>query len=73
MRSDIREKIFFVLENSNKLVRAKLADEATFEDLGFDSLDTVELIVAFEEHIGIDLSDDVVQNNLRNGTTCLYP
>lgn len=63
----MREKVFFVLENSNKLVRSKLADEATFEDLGFDSLDTVELIVAFEEHIGIDLSDDVVQNNLKNG------
>ena len=39
------------------------ADEVTpdasfVEDLGADSLDTVELIMAFEEEFGIEISDD---------------
>ena len=33
--------------------------EASFvEDLGADSLDTVELIMAFEEEFGVEISDD---------------
>jgi acyl carrier protein len=39
------------------------ADEVTLEasfveDLGADSLDTVELIMAFEEEFGVEISDD---------------
>jgi acyl carrier protein len=36
----------------------KLNREATFEDLGFDSLDGVELVVAMEEHFGFDISNE---------------
>jgi acyl carrier protein len=33
-------------------------DAAFVEDLGADSLDTVELIMAFEEEFGVEISDD---------------
>lgn len=33
-------------------------DASFVEDLGADSLDTVELIMAFEEEFGIEISDD---------------
>ena len=37
----------------------EVALEASFvEDLGADSLDTVELIMAFEEEFGVEISDD---------------
>jgi acyl carrier protein len=37
----------------------KVTDEAAFvEDLGADSLDTVELVMAFEEEFGIDIPDE---------------
>ncbi len=37
----------------------EVAPEASFvEDLGADSLDTVELIMAFEEEFGVEISDD---------------
>jgi acyl carrier protein len=37
----------------------EVAAEASFvEDLGADSLDTVELIMAFEEEFGVEISDD---------------
>jgi len=34
--------------------------ETTFEDLGFDSLDKVDLMMQVEEKFGITLGDDVV-------------
>ena len=37
----------------------EVTPEASFvEDLGADSLDTVELIMAFEEEFGLEISDD---------------
>ena len=37
----------------------KVTDDASFvEDLGADSLDTVELVMAFEEEFGIDIPDE---------------
>lgn len=35
-----------------------LPDASFVEDLGADSLDTVELIMAFEEEFGVEISDD---------------
>jgi len=38
---------------------AKVTPEASFvEDLGADSLDTVELVMAFEEEFGIEIPDE---------------
>jgi acyl carrier protein len=34
------------------------SDASFVEDLGADSLDTVELIMAFEEEFGVEISDD---------------
>ncbi len=37
----------------------KVTDEASFfDDLGADSLDTVELLMAFDEAFGIDIADE---------------
>jgi acyl carrier protein len=71
MSADVKEKIYHVLECSNKLKREKLADSATFEELGFDSLDTVELIVAFEEELGVELPHDVAENKIKTGVYLL--
>lgn len=40
-------------------LKEEIANEATFiDDLGADSLDTVELVMAFEEEFGIDIPDE---------------
>ncbi len=40
----------------------KVTDEASFiEDLGADSLDTVELVMALEEAYGVDIPDEDVE------------
>lgn len=37
----------------------KVVDEASFvEDLGADSLDTVELVMSFEEEFGVEIPDE---------------
>nr|YP_010195975.1 acyl carrier protein [Gracilaria bursa-pastoris]UAD83372.1 acyl carrier protein [Gracilaria bursa-pastoris] len=36
----------------------KVTNDASFKDLGADSLDTVELVMALEEEFGIDIPDE---------------
>jgi acyl carrier protein len=43
----------------------KVVETASFiEDLGADSLDTVELVMAFEEEFGIEIPDDAAEKIL---------
>ena len=42
----------------------KVTEEASFiDDLGADSLDTVELVMAFEEEFGSEISDSEAEKN----------
>jgi len=47
---------------------AKVTEEASFiDDLGADSLDTVELVMAFEEEFGSEISDSDAEKILTVG------
>jgi acyl carrier protein len=47
--------------------------EASFvEDLGADSLDTVELVMAFEEEFGVDIPDDDAEQMQTVGDAIKY-
>jgi len=51
----------------------KVNDEASFvEDLGADSLDTVELVMAFEEEFGIDIPDEAAEQMRTVGDAIKY-
>jgi len=46
----------------------KVSPEASFiDDLGADSLDTVELVMAFEEEFGVEIPDDAAETILTVG------
>ena len=53
----VEGKVFEVLKSAAKCKHEKLARTASFEDLGFDSLDGVELILAMEENFGFDITN----------------
>lgn len=51
----------------------KVTDEANFvEDLGADSLDTVELVMAFEEEFGIEIPDEDAEEMQTVGQAIAY-
>lgn len=54
----VEGKVFEVLKSAAKCKHDKLARTASFEDLGFDSLDGVELVLAMEEYFGFDISNN---------------
>ena len=54
----VEGKVFEVLKSAAKCDHSKLSRTASFEELGFDSLDGVELVLAMEEHFGFDLTNE---------------
>ena len=54
----VEGKVFEVLKSAARCDHSKLSRTATFEELGFDSLDGVELVLAMEEHFGFDITNE---------------
>ncbi|TPW32041.1 acyl carrier protein [Pararhizobium mangrovi] len=51
----------------------KVVESASFiDDLGADSLDTVELVMAFEEEFGVEIPDDAADTILTVGDAIKY-
>lgn len=61
--SDIQERVRKILASKFDVDAAKLKPETSFkDDLGADSLDSVELALAFEKEFGIEISDEDVES-----------
>jgi len=57
--SDVAERVKKIVVEHLNVDAEKVSDGASFiEDLGADSLDTVELVMAFEEEFGIEIPDE---------------
>ena len=56
--AEVEEKVLQVLRSAAKTKQDKLSKTATFEELGYDSLDSVEMVVALEENLGVDITDE---------------
>ncbi|MDD3030087.1 MAG: acyl carrier protein [Alphaproteobacteria bacterium] len=60
--SDIAEQVKKIVVEHLGVDAAKVTDNASFiDDLGADSLDTVELVMAFEEEFSIEIPDDAAE------------
>ncbi len=60
--SDITERVKDIIVEHLDVDREKITAEANFiEDLNADSLDTVELVMNFEEEFGVEIPDDVAE------------
>ncbi len=59
MAESAEAKVKEIIINELGVDPEKVTSEASFvEDLGADSLDTVELVMAFEEEFGVDIPDE---------------
>ena len=60
--SDVAERVKKIVVEHLGVDSDKVKPEASFiDDLGADSLDTVELVMAFEEEFGIEIPDDAAE------------
>jgi acyl carrier protein len=63
--SDISERVKKIVVEHLGVEEDKVTDDASFiDDLGADSLDTVELVMAFEEEFGLEIPDDAAEKIL---------
>lgn len=66
--SDIAERLKKIVVDHLGCEESAVANEANFiDDLGADSLDTVELVMAFEEEFGVEIADDAAEKLLTVG------
>ncbi len=60
--SDISARVKKIVVEHLGVEESKVTDAASFiDDLGADSLDTVELVMAFEEEFGVEIPDDAAE------------
>jgi acyl carrier protein len=60
--SDVAERVKKIVVEHLGVDADKVVDGANFRaDLGADSLDTVELVMAFEEEFGVEIPDDAAE------------
>ena len=63
--SDVAERVKKIVVEHLGVEADKVIDSANFiDDLGADSLDTVELVMAFEEEFGVEIPDDAAEKIL---------
>ena len=66
--SDISDRVKKIVVEHLGVDEDKVVDNASFiDDLGADSLDTVELVMAFEEEFGSEISDSDAEKILTVG------
>ncbi len=71
--SDTAAKVKEIIANELGVEIEKVTDEASFvEDLGADSLDTVELVMAFEEEFSIEIPDEDAEKMQTVGDAIRY-
>ena len=71
--SDTAERVKKIVVEQLGVDADKVSEGASFiDDLGADSLDTVELVMAFEEEFGVEIPDDSAETILTVGDAVKY-
>ena len=58
-----QDRLIEIIAEQLQIDKAQIVPEASFmDDLGADSLDTVELVMALEEELNVEIPDDQAEN-----------
>ena len=69
----VSEKVKAIIAEQLGVKKEEVTDEAKFiDDLGADSLDTVELVMALEEEFGIEIPDEDAEKMATVGEAIKY-
>ena len=61
--SEVLDKVVEIVCNQLSVDKEEVTPDSSFvEDLGADSLDTVELVMEFEEEFGVEIPDEEAEN-----------
>lgn len=70
---EVFEKVKKIIVNHLGVEESKVVESAVFiDDLGADSLDQVELVMAFEEEFGIEIPDEAAEQITNVGNAVKY-
>jgi acyl carrier protein len=71
--NDIANRVRAIISDQLMVEPEEVTDESSFvEDLGADSLDTVELIMEFEDEFGMEISDEDAEKISTVGEAIAY-
>ena len=70
--SDIAARVKSIIVEKLGVNEADVTEDATFTDLGADSLDTVELVMEFEKEFNIAIPDDIAEKISTVGDAIKY-
>ena len=71
--SEVAERVKAIIVDKISVEETEVTNEASFtNDLGADSLDTVELIMEFEKEFGISIPDDQAEKITTVGDAIAY-
>lgn len=61
MSEELTQRVISVIATTQKIPPEKVAIDSTFEELGIDSLDGVNILFALENEFNLDIPDDKVE------------
>jgi acyl carrier protein len=61
MPNDLTQRVISVIAKTQRIPAEKIAPDSTFEELGLDSLDSVNILFALEEEFNVSVPDEAAR------------
>lgn len=69
---DTFSKISDIVAQKRSIDKKSITMDSTFQELGADSIDLLEIIIQLEEQFGIEINDDDAENMSSMREVCMY-